>query len=247
MTTHSSQTPSKPDAGNPRGAIPIAPEGYPFLAVSLIVALALCCLGFCTLAAIAGMVFLFILHFFRDFDQDTPMGDDLYICPANGKVINAETTDAGSRINIFMNVFDAHVNRAPMTGRITNMEYTEGKFMNASFERACDENERNRFELTTDDGIKLSFTQISGLLARRIVSYVAVGDQVEVGQRIGMIRFGSRVDNVLPADFELCVNVGDKVVAGKTILARRKIAAVETPKRTEATETVATDTVEVTS
>jgi len=217
----------KPDYGRGSGTFPVAPDGYPFIIGAAFATFIAYYLGLTVLFWLFLMLFLFIVNFFRDFDQDTPHGDDLYISPASGKVINADSNEEGGRINIFMNVFDVHVNRAPMAGRITDMTYTEGKFMNASFEKACDENERNRFDLETGQGVKVSFTQISGLLARRIVSYVTVGDHVEAGQRIGMIRFGSRVDNILPTDFELCSKVGDKVVAGKTILARRKVQLTE--------------------
>jgi len=214
---------AKPSRGNARGVLPIAPDGYPFIIGSAIIALVCMNSGWLTLSIFFGVLFLFILNFFRDFEQATPQEEGVFVCPANGKVIRSESDNNGGRIDIFMNVFDIHVNRAPMSGTIENMEYIEGKFMNADFEKACDENERNTIKLKTDDGVLVSFVQISGLIARRIVSYVKVGDQVKAGQRIGMIRFGSRVDSYVPSDFELCVNVGDKVVAGKTILARRKV------------------------
>ncbi len=221
MNTTPETTP-QPDSGRARGTIPLAPDGYPFIIGAALATALTAYLGWCTVSIICGVLLLFILNFFRDFEQDTPQDEDVYVCPANGKVIRAQSDDNGGRIDIFMNVFDVHVNRAPMSGRITNMEYIEGKFMNADFEKACDENERNRFTLETNSGVVVSFVQISGLIARRIVSYVSVGDQVEAGQRVGMIRFGSRVDNHFPADFELCVKLGDKVIGGKTILARKK-------------------------
>jgi len=119
-----------------------------------------------------------------------------------------------------MNVFDVHVNRAPMSGRITHMRYTPGAFINAAHDRAGEHNERNRFEMETPDGTVVTFTQIAGLVARRIVSYAAVGDDVKAGQRIGMIRFGSRVNCEMPPGFTLDVSTGQRVTAGKTILAR---------------------------
>ncbi len=222
--THQPISSHKPKQGHPRGVLPIAPDGYPFIIGSGVFALICLNAGWHVFAAIFGILFLFILNFFRDFEQDTPQDANAFICPANGKVIRAEASADGVRVDIFMNVFDVHVNRAPMRGTITNMEYIEGKFMNADFEKACDENERNIITLQTEDGTEVSFVQISGLIARRIVSYVQVGDKVEAGQRVGMIRFGSRVDSYMPADFELCVQVGDKVVAGKTILARKRAA-----------------------
>jgi len=125
-------------------------------------------------------------------------------------------------VDIFMNVFDVHVNRAPMAGCITSMDYIPGKFVNASFDSASEENERNRFEMECENGSKIAFTQISGLLARRIVSYVRIGDQLAAGERIGMIRFGSRLNCEIPADYILNVTVGDKVTAGLSIIARQR-------------------------
>ena len=172
-------------------------------------------------AAILFSLLLFNINFFRDPERQLPEGEGLFICPADGKVIRADGDEHGSRVDIFMNVFNVHVNRAPMAGRITHMKYIPGKFVNASFDHASEENERNRFEMETDSGEKIAFTQISGLVARRIVAYSAVGDQVKAGQRIGMIRFGSRVNCEIPADFELNVKAGDHVTAGETIIARK--------------------------
>ncbi|MDX8391522.1 MAG: phosphatidylserine decarboxylase [Mariprofundaceae bacterium] len=214
-------TPDQPTAlpGKPRGGIPISPQGMPFLiggAVATIVAWLLC---WHVVAGILFVLFLFMLNFFRDFERDTPQGDGLFISPADGKVVRAEQNADGVRVDIFMNVFDVHVNRAPMAGRITHMQYEQGSFVNAAHDAAGEHNERNRFDLQTDAGATVIFTQIAGLVARRIISYVAVGDKVQAGQRIGMIRFGSRVNCHLPAGFELKVQAGDKVQAGFSILA----------------------------
>ncbi|MDX8380483.1 MAG: phosphatidylserine decarboxylase family protein [Ghiorsea sp.] len=213
----------KPNRGNARGVLPVAPDGYPFIIGLAIVTLVCMNSGWLILSITFGILFLFTLNFFRDFEQDIPQEEGVFVSPANGKVIRAESDNSVARIDIFMNIFDIHVNRAPMSGTIDSMEYVEGQFKNANFEKACDENERNKITLKTDDGVRISFVQISGLVARRIVTYVKIGDKVKVGQRIGMIRFGSRVDSFIPAGFELAVNIGDKVVAGKTILARRKV------------------------
>ena len=173
-------------------------------------------------SALLALLLLFILNFFRDPERTVPQEDGLFICPADGKVIRAEMTDRGhQRVDIFMNVFNVHVNRAPMAGRISRIEYTPGRFVNASFDHASDENERNRIEMMCGDGIGIAFTQISGLLARRIVSYVKEGDCVEAGQRVGMIRFGSRVNCEIPADYALNVKVGEHVTAGATVIARK--------------------------
>ena len=167
------------------------------------------------------VLLLFVLNFFRDPERKIPDAPGLFVSPADGKVIRAEVMNGVARIDIFMNVFNVHVNRSPAEGRITHMQYTPGKFINAAFDAATDENERNRFEMETSEGDKIAFTQISGLIARRIVSYVAVGDEVGRGARIGMIRFGSRVNCEFPADCEILVKPGKHVSAGSTILARK--------------------------
>ncbi len=216
---------SEPKAisGRARGKIPFAPEGWRFLIPTALLAAAAWLLGWTLAAAALLALLLFMLNFFRDPERDTPVGDGLFIAPADGKVIRAETMEDGhQRIDIFMNVFNVHVNRVPMGGRITHMQYVPGKFVNASFDHATEENERNRFEMVCDNGDKIAFTQISGLVARRIVSYVEVGDRVQAGQRIGMIRFGSRVNCEIPADYELQVKVGEHVTAALTVIARKR-------------------------
>ncbi|ATX81864.1 phosphatidylserine decarboxylase [Mariprofundus ferrinatatus] len=209
--------------GKPRGSIPFAPEGWRFVIPTTILLLVAWALSWSVIAPLLFVLLLFELNFFRDPERSVPQGEDLFVCPADGKVIRSEITDQGhQRVDIFMNVFNVHVNRAPLAGRITHMQYVPGKFVNASFDHASDENERNRFEMECDNGAKIAFTQVSGLLARRIVSYVEVGDHVEAGQRIGMIRFGSRVNCEIPADYTLNVKVGDHVTAGVTIVARKQ-------------------------
>ncbi len=199
-----------------------ANEGWPFI-IPVAALLALALISGCIItSSIVLLVLLFLLNFFRDPERRTPTDDGLVIAPADGKVIRATADDDGARIDIFMNVFNVHVNRAPVTGRITAMRYYPGTFINASFDKASEENERNRFTVTGDDGAVFHFTQIAGLVARRIVSYVAVGDRVTVGQRIGMIRFGSRVDCEIPPGYRICVQEGEKTIAGETILARRE-------------------------
>lgn len=210
-----------PIAGKARGRLPFAPEGWPFIIpTALLALLALAACWYAT-AAILLLLLLFMLNFFRDPERSTPVEAGLFVSPADGRVIRAEQTGEVLRVDIFMNVFNVHVNRAPMSGRISHMRYFPGRFINASFDTASEENERNRIEMECDEGCRIGFTQIAGLLARRIVSYVGVGDRVQAGQRIGMIRFGSRVNCEIPADFRLTVQTGERVTAGKTILARR--------------------------
>jgi len=227
-------------AGKPRGGIPISPQGWPFLIGGAVTSLGAWLMCWHVTAAVLLVLFLFMLNFFRDPERDTPQGDGLFISPADGKVVRAEQNADGVRVDIFMNVFDVHVNRAPMSGRITHMQYIQGSFVNAAHDTAGDHNERNRFDLQfdstqtdtaqtdatpTDAGQTITFTQIAGLIARRIIAYVAVGDKVQAGQRIGMIRFGSRVNCQLPAGFDLKVEAGQKVQAGVTILAEKTIPA----------------------
>ncbi|RMH50033.1 MAG: phosphatidylserine decarboxylase family protein [Zetaproteobacteria bacterium] len=199
----------------------LAREGWPFIvpvALSLPAALLA---GWCVASGLLLLLLLFLLNFFRDPERRTPTGEGLIVAPADGKVVRAEGDASGGRIDIFMNVFNVHVNRAPCAGRIEAMRYHPGRFINASLDKASEENERNRITLRSDDGARITVVQIAGLVARRIVSYVAVGDRVEAGQRIGMIRFGSRVDCLLPEGFQPVVAVGEKVVAGETVIARR--------------------------
>jgi len=217
---------TKPKAlsGRPRGHIPFAPEGWRFIIPTAVLVMVFWLLCWTVVAAVLLALLLFMVNFFRDPERETPVGKDLFICPADGKVIRAEVMDEGhQRVDIFMNVFNVHVNRTPMSGRITHMQYVPGKFVNASFDHATEENERNRFEVACENGDKIAFTQISGLVARRIVSYVEVGDQVEAGQRIGMIRFGSRVNCEIPAGYDLNVKVGEHVTAGLTVIARKRM------------------------
>lgn len=210
-------------SGRARGNIPFAPEGWRFIIPTTILSIIFWLLSWTVISAVLFILLLFMLNFFRDPERDIPSGGGLYVCPADGKVIRAEMMDEGhQRVDIFMNVFNVHVNRTPMNGRITHVQYVPGKFVNASFDHATEENERNRFEVACDNGDHIAFTQISGLIARRIVSYVEVGDKVEAGQRIGMIRFGSRVNCEIPADYDLNVKVGDMVVAGLTVIARKR-------------------------
>jgi len=210
-----------PLPGHPRGRIPLAPEGWPFLIPTALLWLLCLLMGWSLAGWLLLILLAFMLNFFRDPERAFPQTPGAFVAPADGKVIRAERTDDGGlRVDIFMNVFDVHVNRAPMAGRITHMAYTPGRFVNASFEEASTVNERNRIEMITDDGMHIAFTQIAGLVARRIVSYVCVGDRVAGGQRIGMIRFGSRVDCEIPAGYTLCVRVGEKTRAGETLLAR---------------------------
>jgi phosphatidylserine decarboxylase len=165
----------------------------------------------------------FCLYFFRDPDRTIPDGS-VAVSPADGKVVAVRTDDpSSSRISIFLNVFDVHVNRAPIAGAITKIEYTKGQFLVASREVASSQNERNTFTIQ-GQGTRVGFSQIAGLIARRIVCYKKPGDQVAKGERVGLIKFGSRVDVFLGPEWEITVKPGERVAGGSSILARRREA-----------------------
>lgn len=164
----------------------------------------------------------FCLYFFRDPERQAPPGP-VAVSPADGKVVDIRPVgeDGSRRVSIFLNVFDVHVNRAPIAGRITDIRYTRGKFKVASLDEASTENEQNA--LVVDDGrSRVTFKQIAGLVARRIVCHKKIGDSVEKGERFGLIKFGSRMDVILGPEWELMVECGERVRAGSSVLARRR-------------------------
>jgi phosphatidylserine decarboxylase len=202
----------------------IAREGWPFLAIAIAFS--------ALLTWFAGawsipmwLVTLFVLQFFRDPMRDPPGDADAVIAPADGRIVAVEkTTDPylnreALKISVFMNVFNVHSNRSPVDGQIKGQWYKPGSFVNAALDKASKENERNALWVATEKG-DISFVQIAGLVARRILCYVKTGDILTRGQRYGFIRFGSRVDVYLPVHARPVVSVGEKVVAAKTILAR---------------------------
>ncbi len=177
---------------------------------------------FVALTVLPVLLAAFLVWFFRDPPRTVPAGPGLIVSPADGKVEDAEwiETTAGSRvrISIFLNVFDVHVNRVPVSGTVTLAEYREGQFLNAMNSESAVHNEQTM--VTIDAGeYSVSFKQIAGLLARRILCNVREGDQVERGQRMGLIKFGSRVDVLLPANVELKVRAGQRVKGGSSVLA----------------------------
>ena len=168
------------------------------------------------------LLMVFFLWFFRDPERAVPQGAGLIVSPADGLVTEAEwvETTQGSRlrISVFLSVFDVHVNRVPISGRVTVVDYRQGGFMNAMKPESVLTNEQTMVTIE-GDGCEVSFKQIAGLLARRIVCNLSVGDTVTRGQRMGLIKFGSRCDVLMPADTDLRVKVGSRVVGGKTVLA----------------------------
>jgi phosphatidylserine decarboxylase len=174
-------------------------------------------------AVLVGWVALFCLYFFRDPERVIPAGP-VAVAPADGKVVavKAETAEL-NRISIFLNVFDVHVNRSPVGGRITAVEYRKGRFMVASREECSAENEQNVITVE-GEGTRVVFKQIAGLIARRVVCHKRPGDLVATGERIGLIKFGSRMDVLLGPEWEIVVRPGMRVAAGSSVLARRKEA-----------------------
>lgn len=172
----------------------------------------------------------FTLFFFRDPERKTPKGDDLIISPADGKVFlireffeNDFIFDDAIQISIFMSPLNVHVNRIPISGEIKFLKYVPGKYIVAFDEKSSENNERKIIGIETEDGIKVMVKQIAGFIARRIVCEVEKGDKVKVGQRYGMIKFGSRVDVVMPKNkVEILVSIGQKVKSGETIIAKVK-------------------------
>jgi len=203
----------------------IAREGWPFLAITLVLALG--ATAWCATWSIPfWIIFVFVLQFFRDPAREIPQQAGAVLSPCDGRVIKVERTQDpyGQRdailISVFMNVFNVHSNRSPMDGTIQKVQYFPGKFVNADLDKASTENERNAIVLNTADGQTVTFVQVAGLIARRILCYVKVGDMLTRGQRYGFIRFGSRVDVYLPLTANVKVSIGDKVSATTTILAQ---------------------------
>lgn len=218
---------------------PIHPEGRKYGVIALAIAfIPLVLLDW----EIIGWPLLFlsigVFAFFRDPERVVPQAEDAIVAPADGLVTLIQQVeppvemrvDDGSgnpglangpvtRVSIFMSVFDVHINRAPIAGTVRRLVYVPGKFVNADLDKASEENERQHILIERPDGLMLGFTQIAGLVARRIVPFVKPGDMVAKGQRVGLIRFGSRVDVYLPAGTEPKVLMGQKITAGETVLA----------------------------
>ncbi|GAA4036002.1 phosphatidylserine decarboxylase [Parerythrobacter jejuensis] len=217
----------------------IHPEGRKYGLVVAAFSLVAALLAWETIAWPLGFLTLGVLAFFRDPERIVPQDENAIVSPADGHVslisqvappLELSMSDAAgnpglgegpvTRISIFMSVFDVHINRTPIGGIVTRLIYVPGKFLNADLDKASEENERQHILVSRPDGLQVGFTQIAGLVARRIVPFVKQGDLVAVGQRVGLIRFGSRVDVYLPAGTEPGVILGQKIVAGETVLAR---------------------------
>ena len=203
----------------------IAKEGWPYLALVGAVTLLVHYLGGIAWSWPLWIIFIFVLQFFRDPQRIAAIGRDLVLSPADGRIVVVEKTNdpyAGRealKISVFMNVFNVHSNRSAVNGTVKEIQYFPGKFVNADLDKASTENERNAVVIDAN-GQTVTLVQVAGLIARRILCYIHVGDRLKAGERYGFIRFGSRVDVYLPLTAEPLVSVGDKVFATNTALAR---------------------------
>jgi phosphatidylserine decarboxylase len=212
---------------------PVHPEGRKFGLIAVGITLFFALMAWETLAWPMAAVTIWTLAFFRDPVRATPIDERFIVSPADGLVTLIEQVlppvelrgpeglgdQPMTRVSIFMSVFDVHINRTPIRGTITRVVYIAGKFLNADLDKASEENERQHFLVERSDGVRIGFTQIAGLVARRIVAFVKEGDNVANGQRVGLIRFGSRVDVYLPHGTASRVIKGQRCVAGETVLA----------------------------
>ncbi|SNB46383.1 phosphatidylserine decarboxylase family protein [Geobacter sp. DSM 9736] len=203
---------------------PIAVEGYPFIAVAAGLTGLFFFISWAIPAAVAFAATLFIAFFFRNPKRTIPHNKKAILAPADGVVIylgSAREAHLGcemTKISIFMSVFNVHVNRAPLTGTVVDRFYVKGKFLDVRDERSTFENEQNGLIIETLQGVKVVVVQVAGLIARRIVCYPAIGSRLERGQIYGLIRFGSRLDVFLPKEAVVGLSLGDRTVAGETVL-----------------------------
>lgn len=202
-----------------------AVEGRPFFGTLIVVTVLVAIGQTAWWTLLLGGLTAFVMYFFRNPERTIPRDEGAVVSPADGRIVQKKhvTEDKyiggeAIKVSVFMNVFNVHMNRSPYKGKVKRVDYYPGRFINASFDKASELNERNAVLMETEDGRNLLFVQIAGLVARRIVCYVGEGDALEKGERFGLIRFGSRVDVYLPPDADIDVKIGDRVVAGETIL-----------------------------
>jgi phosphatidylserine decarboxylase len=210
----------------------VHPEGRKFVVIAAAIALVFLIFISDEIGWPLVLVTIWVAAFFRDPIRTTPKGDGLIVAPADGlvtmiaavppprEIAGEGALDEGlySRVSIFMSVFDVHINRTPIAGEIKRVVYIPGKFLNADLDKASEDNERQHILVEGADGLRIGFTQIAGLVARRIVPWVKPGDNVGAGQRVGLIRFGSRVDVYLPAGIAPQVILGQRTIAGETVV-----------------------------
>ena len=207
----------------------VHPEGRKYVVIAAFITLVAYWL-WSPLGWLMVAVTVWVAAFFRDPVRTTPLDPKLIVAPADGLVTQIKRVPAPpelrstlgegdfTRVSIFMSVFDVHINRSPIAGTVRRIAYVPGKFLNADLDKASEDNERQHFLVEREDGVRIGFTQIAGLVARRILSFVKEGDRVEAGERVGLIRFGSRVDVFLPAGTGSQVLLGQRTIAGETII-----------------------------
>lgn len=210
---------------------PVHRDGYKFVGIAALAALLFLILWW-PLGAVLTLLALYVAYFFRDPDRVTPLREGLVVAPADGKISSIETIRPPAelglgdqprvRISTFLSVLDVHINRSPVPGRVKRSLYVPGAFLNAAVDKASEENERRSLIITMANGEDVAVVQIAGLIARRIVTFAQEGDSLGVGQRFGLIRFGSRVDVYLPVGKTPLVAVGQLAVGGETVLADLK-------------------------
>jgi phosphatidylserine decarboxylase len=205
----------------------VHPEGYKFFLIFILLS-SLLVFFYLPLGILGFLITIFILWFFRDPDRMVPSSEVGIISPADGVICKIEkafppkevkSSEELLKISVFMNVFNVHINRAPVAGNIKDIIYVPGKFINASLDKASEDNERNILVLENNKNEEIIVVQIAGLIARRILSFVNLFDSLKIGERFGLIRFGSRVDVYLPSNYDAKVELGQKVTAGETIIA----------------------------
>lgn len=208
--------------------LPLAKDGFPFILIGIGITLMLWVLGLTAIAYLIGALTLFVVFFFRDPERTPPPGDRNVLSPADGKILEVKRIDGidnalgkpAVKVSIFMSLLNVHVNRNPVSGVVEKIKYHPGKFFSANLDKASLENERNIVTLGTDNSKRIVVTQIAGLIARRIVCNISEGDSVTAGKRFGLIRFGSRLELLLPSESSVSVEKGARTRAGVTVIAR---------------------------
>ena len=194
-------------------------EGFPFVITPLIIALILGFFQVWIVAAVFVLLAAFMAYFFRDPHRTIPEGDEIVVSAADGRVTRIDENESGKTVSVFLSPLDVHINRAPIAGKITKVDYIKGKKAPATSDEASFSNERNSLTIENDK-MTIVCTQIAGIVARRIVCWSKLGDNLELGQKFGLIKFGSRTDLLMPTTVEILVKIGDRVVGGETIIAK---------------------------
>ena len=203
-------------------------EGIPFVLASALIAAAFAFFQFWIFATAFVLIAAFMAYFFRDPHRTIPEGKGLIVSAADGRVTRIEDTAAGKLVSVFLSPLNVHINRSPIAGNIRTITYISGKKLPATDDRSSLVNERNSLVIAGED-MTVTCTQIAGILARRIVCWNKESDNLERGQKFGMIKFGSRTDVLMPPDVEIAVKIGDKVLGGETIIARLIVSSSEFP------------------